>query len=36
MTCGGICGMAHLISHSPVAEREKERVQEREEIGLTL
>jgi hypothetical protein len=36
MTYGGVYGMARLISHSLAAKREKERVQEREEIGVTL
>jgi hypothetical protein len=36
VNCGGVCGMARLISCSLAAEREGKRVQEREEIGATF
>jgi hypothetical protein len=36
MNCGGVCGMARLISRSLATEREGKWVHEREEIGETF
>jgi hypothetical protein len=36
VNCGGVCGMACLISRSLAAEREGKRVLEREEIRATF